>query len=273
MMKAHSKRWLAAAWRKKTAPRAIYYHSVHPSTSLSLPPEAFRQQIEWLQEQGYRFLTFSALAQQCLAGKAHEKTVSITFDDGYLDNYEYALPILASFSIPATFFVVSGMIKQTPHHTAAGQKLYPGRLMMSRKHLTELVAAGMEVASHTRSHIHLRNTLLRSRVEALDELSDSRQELEDIVGHEIVSFAYPNGQKGVFDASTRELVSQAGYRWAATTIWGHLDASFDPLEVPRMEMKADDSFSTFRAKMSGRYDFMHWIHQIRDGSRHWNELS
>ncbi len=235
-------------------------------------PDKFRRQIEWLLEEGYSFFTFSDIIQQSLAGKTQPKTVCITFDDGYLDNYEYAFPILDELKVPATFFVVSGMIKQDSQNTREGNLLYPDRLMMNKKHLTELIAAGMEVGSHTRTHIHVRQTLRRSPVKALEELVRSRSELEDITGCKVLSFAYPNGQKGVFDVATRQLLVEAGYQYAATTIWGHIGSGCNPLEVPRMEMKADDSLDIFSNKINGQYDFMRWIHHIRDGSRQWSKL-
>lgn len=272
MIKTHLKHGLAAIWRRKSAPRIIYHHSIHPSDSLSLSPDMFHRQIVWLQEEGYCFFTFSHMVQQTLAGKVQPKSVSITFDDGYLDNYEYAFPILKELGVPATFFIVSGMIKDVSENTREGNLLYPDRLMMNKRHVAELAAAGMEVGSHTRTHIHLRYMLKKSPVQALEELCSSRNELEEITGREVSSFAYPNGQKGVFDVSTRELLAEAGYQFAATTMWGQMNAGCDPLAIPRIEMRNDDSFHIFRAKMSGQYDFMGWFHQVHDGSRQWGSV-
>lgn len=263
------KRALSLIWRQKRAARVIYYHSIHPSNSYSQAPAAFRQQIEWLQANGFRFLTFSDLVNETRLKNPSDDLISITFDDGYFDNYEYAFPILNELGVPATFFLISGMICRVPQKTERGHLLYPDRLMMSRQQVTSLVSAGMEVGSHTRSHVHVRRQTLQSRGQAFDELRGSRQELEDITGHEIAGFAYPNGQKGVYDACTRDLLARAGYRYAATTIWGQVDSTTDLFEVPRMEIRADDTLDTFRAKITGRYDFVRYIHLLRDGSRRW----
>jgi peptidoglycan/xylan/chitin deacetylase (PgdA/CDA1 family) len=204
-----------------------------------------------------------------LAGQASDRTVSITFDDGYLDNYEIALPILVEYDVPATFFVVSGMIGQFPLGSERGSQLNPDRHMMTSGHLRELVSLGMEVGSHTRSHTHVRNELRRSRSNAWSETAGSRQELEDIVGTEIASFAYPNGQRGVFDAATKALLEQAGYKCAATTICGYLDQRSDPMEAPRVKVNGEDTLSVFRRKVLGKYDYLRLIHLARDGSKEW----
>lgn len=256
-------------WPKKVAPRVIYHHSIHPSLPGSLSPDCFGQHLAVLQENGYQFLTFSDLVRKVKMGKSVDKAVSVTFDDGYLDNFEYALPILLEQGIPATFFVVSAIINVNPENSTTGNKLYPSRRMMTKQHLREMVSQGMEVASHTRTHVHVRHTLEASKNRAWDEIAGSRKELEDITGVSVHSFAYPNGQRGVFNAATRDLLLEAGYKFAATTIWGYVNQDCDPLEVSRMEIKANDNLDTFIAKATGRQDFRRWIHLIRDGSRKW----
>lgn len=275
-MKTQIKHQIAANWRTKVAPRIIYYHSIHPNGSddgLSLPSGEFIRQISWLKEQGYVFLTFSDIVNQSYTGSINPKTVSITFDDGYLDNYQYAFPILKKFLVPATFFAVSALIKQESQRSREGNLLYPNRFMMTRNHIAELAANGMEVGSHTRTHIHVRETVQRSPSKALEELVRSRIELEEIAQTKILSFAYPNGQKGLFNKDTRSLLIIAGYKYAATTIWGDANKILDPLVVPRIEMKADDSFDVFQSKMNGQYDFLRLFHLIRDGNRQWEALS
>jgi len=260
---------IASVWPRRHRPRIIYHHSVHPNLEGSLSPDNFRRQIEWLRSNGYEFLNFSDLVRRALSGEIPNKAVSITFDDGYLDNYNHALPILIEEGVTATFFVASGLMQRRDGGVRIGEKLYPNRQMMSDIHLRELIASGMEVGSHTRTHIHVRNTMQRSVDVAWDELVGSRTELEEMTNSKITSFAYPNGQKGVFNASTRDLLRRAGYKYGATTIWGYVKTNSNPLEVPRIGINTDDSLNVFCAKMLGKYDFITWIHKLRDGSRKW----
>jgi peptidoglycan/xylan/chitin deacetylase (PgdA/CDA1 family) len=260
---------LSGVWPTKDAPRAIYYHSIHASLPRSQHPEEFERQISWLRERDYAFFTFSDLLASSMKGKLSPKSVAITFDDGYLDNYEYALPILLAHDVPATFFVVSGLVGEKPLSTDKSNKLYRDRYIMTKGQLHEMGQLGMEIGSHTASHIHVRRTLTLSSDKAAQELLQSRKALESIVKQPVVTFAYPNGQKGVFDTITKQLLIESGYRYAATTIWGYIGHRCDLLQVPRIEIKSDDSIETFSAKISGKYDFLRWLHYLRDGSRKW----
>lgn len=261
---------LSTFWRKKYAPRVIYYHSIHPTCDLSQTPDSFRGNLTWLQENGFQFFTFQDLLRQIRASGVPTKAVAITFDDGYRDNYTHALPILTEMRIPATFFVVSSMIKERPEPTTSGHRLYNHRVMMTQAEVRELHRQGMEIGSHTRTHVHVKRLAQQSKDRAWEELYWSRIELQDIVGTPIASFAYPNGQKGVFDNTTKSLLRETGYEYAATTIWGYInEVTCDQLETPRMEIRADDTVGTFRAKMGGKYDFLHQLHMNRDGSRYW----
>lgn len=268
-MKQKALTLLALIWPSRQSPRVLYYHSIHPSLPRSQHPTHFERQIDWLRNRGYTFFTFSDLVASGVKGELPSKSVAITFDDGYLDNYEYALPILLAHEVPATFFVVSGLVGEKPVSTDKGNKLYRDRYMMTKEQLHEMGQLGMEIGSHTASHIHVRRTLTLSADKAAQELLQSRQVLESIVKQPVVTFAYPNGQKGIFNASTKQLLIKSGYRYAATTIWGYMDHHCDLLQVPRIEIKSDDSIETFSAKISGKYDFLRWLHYLRDGSRKW----
>jgi peptidoglycan/xylan/chitin deacetylase (PgdA/CDA1 family) len=93
----------------------------------------------------------------CQAGRNMGGTLSITFDDGYLDNYEFAAPMLRKLGLPATFFVTSGFIDS--ELTAPWDTALPVRpRWMGWEHLRGLVAQGFEIGSHTHTHINMANT-------------------------------------------------------------------------------------------------------------------
>lgn len=249
--------------------RILYYHSVHPTAPLAVRPQAFAAQLSWLRENGRRVVLFREAAAACHAGSLDTTTVAITFDDGYGDNARYALPALAAEGFSATFFVISGFVGRSTSDCGAEAHLYGGRSMMTSDQLRGLVAAGMEIGSHTRSHVHVRRLIERDPGAALEELRGSREDLESITGAAVESFAYPNGQKGVFSPATQMMLATSGYRWAATTMWGALSATCDPLQLPRIEIRHDDSTAVFGAKLRGRYDFLTPYCHLVDRSRRW----
>ena len=130
-----------------------------------------------------------------------DKSVAITFDDGYLSNYEIALPLLAAQGATATIFVVTSWV---------GTKGYCGW-----SELRALQQAGWSIQSHTRSHPFL-SQLSESEVRA--ELETSKQDLEQHLGTPVVTLSLPNGDypRKPLD----RLIQESGYQWVATSRWG-----------------------------------------------------
>src|SRR5437870_3556674 len=107
-----SGRWIAGEPARRVV--VLCYHSIHPTKSFaSATPVVFSQHLDWLAER----CDVVPLAQIVRGGATEARArpaVVITFDDGYLDNYEYAFPILASRGLPATFFVTVGLLEKDP---------------------------------------------------------------------------------------------------------------------------------------------------------------
>lgn len=270
MLKRRLKTIASFMWPRRKAPRVIYYHSVHPTLNLSIKPALLDGHLDWLQTNDFEIVTFSQLVKRVRAGYGSSKLVAITFDDGYLDNYEYAVPILLRRRVPATFFVVTGLINDSDHLSSnAGYHLYGDRLMLTRSQLREMYACGFEIGSHTRSHVNVGKTNQQSESILMDELVGSRKDLEDCLGAPVICFAYPYGQKGFFNDKTARHVRLAGYHYAAVTIWGHVSPRVNPLEIPRMEIKFDDSLDVFKRKIMGKHDYMRYYHLAFDRSAIW----
>lgn len=171
-----------ADYRRTGAP-ILMYHAVGPHgdtkwpDSLIMPEELFEDQLRYLKEQGYEIVTVEQLAKRLEQGASVEKYVGMTFDDGYKNNYEVVLPLLKKYDAKASFFVVNQFIGSSIH--------------MNRQEIKELIAAGMELGSHTTSHAPL--TKIDEKYLAW-ELATSRYYLKtDFDRYVVRTLAYPNG--------------------------------------------------------------------------------
>jgi len=115
--------------------------------------------------------------------------VAITFDDGFENFREHALPLLAEFRLPATVFVVSGYCGRTNNWPSQSNQV-PRLPLMSWSALKEVVSAGCELGAHTMTHPDL--TVLRL-ADAEREMCESRSEIEQRIGSPVRSFAFPYG--------------------------------------------------------------------------------
>lgn len=191
--------------RTKGVPLPILvYHVVRPSypsdspavRSLALTPEVFDAQMDYLRVSGYRVIRFSDLEAHFMSGvplPAHP--IILSFDDGWQSQFTYALPILEKYRYPATFFVFTNAI---------GRKGF-----FTWDELRSMVAAGMTVGGHSRSHPYL--TSISSEAELWSEIFESKQQLETELGVSVNEFAYPFGR---YNATIVSLVQKAGYRSA-----------------------------------------------------------
>jgi len=187
--------------------------------ALTVPPPAFRREMEWISRHGFHAITqemlFAALE---LGNSLPPKPVLITFDDGYRDVLWNAAPVLAHLHMPATDYVITERIS--------------GRdpSFLTWPELTDLQRLGVEIGSHTVNHVALPYVDPRT---ALAQLVDSRGALERHLGHPAQWFAYP---EGAVDRAVVRLVREAGYVLAVTTRPGALQSARDPFELRRYEV-------------------------------------
>jgi peptidoglycan/xylan/chitin deacetylase (PgdA/CDA1 family) len=225
----------------------LCYHALSDRwpAALSTTPGRFEAQISLLARRGYRGVTFLDAARGSDAGRA----VAITFDDAYRSVLELARPILDRFGMPATVFVSTAFAgAQSPMSWEGIDRWlsteHSGELMpMSWDELGQLVEAGWEIGSHTRTHARL--TALDDR--ALDEeLVGSREDLRRALGLTCRSLAYPYGDH---DRRVVERTRAAGYE-AAGTLPARLPRGNDPHAYPRIGIYRRDDGWRFRLKVS-----------------------
>lgn len=186
---------------------------------LTVRTDDFRAEMQYLVDNGYETVSLADL-YLAMAGMQDlpAKPVALTFDDGGLDNYEVAFPILQEHGLVGTFFVIT--------------KTVGGDGQMTWDHLREMAAAGMSIQSHTVSHPDLRG-VPAARLES--ELADSSQAIADGVGERSYVLSYP---AGAYNGTVIEATKAAGYVMAVTTDQGAEGQPSAVYELTRRRVQA-----------------------------------
>lgn len=221
-----------------------------PFRGLVLPPARFARQMRALHRLGWRGLSMRDL-EPYLRGEKQGKVVGITLDDGYVNNFDHALPVLRELGFTATSFVVSRQI--------GGSNLWdraigvPAAPLMDLEQLRAWMDAGMEVGAHTCNHVDL---AVCEPGRAREEIVRCKQELEQALGTEIRSFCYPYGR---YRPEHVEMVRGAGYALATTSESLRARWDDDLLELPRISVWLSTALPLLLAKVGT--DLEHWRRQ------------
>ena len=175
----------------------LYYHSIEPSESneLILAPERLREQLQYIKDAGYTTLTMREVYDHLVNNAPiPEKSILITFDDGYMDNYTYAYPLLKEFNMKATIFLMT---------VGVDEGFY-----ISSDQMKEMSDYGIDIECHTINHVRLGEL---SYEEQLKEITESRDFIEKVTGKDVISIAYPYGN---YNDDTLRAVQDAGYSLA-----------------------------------------------------------
>jgi peptidoglycan/xylan/chitin deacetylase (PgdA/CDA1 family) len=212
------------------------------SPQLEITPSRFAEQMDRLAGAGYRTVSIeSALGLNATA--LPEKPLVLTFDDGTLDFWEHARPVLARHGFTATLFVVSGYVGgESSWDRELGE---PARPLMSWEQLAELQAEGFEIGSHTHDH---RPLIGLAEEEAREQLVRSRNVIGERLGRAPRFVAYP---RGFYTERDKALAREAGYDGACAVIlvWSHLWRS-NRWELKRMTVKGHESMLRFRLRLA-----------------------
>jgi len=189
----------------------------------------FREAILWLKE-NFEPISLEEAQRRIRSGRNDRASVSITFDDGYAVNCEYALPLLIEEGIPCTYFVSSRpVLEGTPfgHDSAMGKYFAPNRV----GELRQLAEAGVEIGAHTRTHVDLGR--LRDTDRLFDELVTARNELEAALSVPIRYFAFPFGMHRNLSAAAFRLAREAGYAGVCSAYGGYNFPGDDAFHIQR----------------------------------------
>ena len=237
-----------ATWRRSV--RVLYYHSISDTPMRSsVSPSAFERQLEYLRRAGYALISLSqAVDRLATRTSLPDHSVVVTFDDGFEDNYEHALPILARFRVPATVFLTASYIGTDRLPTLTRTDFMPRPLNWQQ--VAGMRASGVEFGSHTLTHPMLSHL---SPEQARREIADSKRLIEDKLGAPVTAFCYP---KGDFNPSVKRLVREEGYRAACTTRPGVNGPGIDLFALRRTYVSRRDTPGEFAKKAAGGYDLL-----------------
>jgi peptidoglycan/xylan/chitin deacetylase (PgdA/CDA1 family) len=249
--------WLSlryAWWRPAVDPqfpRILMYHMITPArpgarfNGLRVDPAMFERQLRWLRARGWQSFTVGELIDHAAA--LPERSFAITFDDGYADNLHRALPLLRKYRCKATLYLVvererDWSAERKAHHNEGELGREP---KLSDAQVRELLDSGcFELASHSMTHANFERLDAEA---ARQELSASRQALEQRFGRTVSSFAWPFG---LYRPSHLDLVRRAGYASAVSTREGIDDPNrWNPMVLSRIRISGRDSWLAFLLKM------------------------
>ncbi|MEI7025949.1 polysaccharide deacetylase family protein [Paenibacillus sp. y28] len=206
----------------------LNYHSIaiDPGNPAALTPDKLEAQLSYLAEEGYTTLTlqqFTDIMED--KQKPPAKPVLLTFDDGYTDNYETAMPLIRKYDFHATLFMTPGWVDK------------PGYL--SWEQVKEMQKAGWDVMPHGMSHPKL-NQLNAER--QAQEIIEARKLIEAQLGVTADIFCYPYG---LYNKQTLAILKEQGFRYAFTIDQGFTDPGQQPLQLKRIFVDGNQSLPSF----------------------------
>lgn len=232
-------------------PRILMYHMVSEHrpgakfNKLRVPPAMFEYQVRWLKENGWHFALMSELSDP---DRLPAKTVAITFDDGFQDNWRNAHPVLQKYGARATLYLVVDRFERDwstskkAHHDSGELMREP---KLSDDEVRTMLASGCwELGGHTLTHANLAR--LDEAAKAA-EIAGGREQLEQRFDTPVRSFAYPFG---IYDAQDVRLTEAAGFDNAVTTVEGiDADICARRFELSRVKVSGKDNRLAFRLRL------------------------
>ena len=222
----------------KTVPIfSVFYHRVadtHPNP-WSMNVASFKEQILWMKDR-FDMISLDEVQRRIRSGVNERPAISITFDDGYAENCEFALPFLIEQQVPVTYFITTEHITKQipfPHDVEAGVEL-PINTVESLKALAN---AGIEIGAHTRTHPDM--GAVSDPAEIFDEVIAGTREMESLLGIKMRHFAFPFGQYVNLNVDAFMLLKQQGFESVSSAYGGWNEVGGDSFHIQRVHGDPD----------------------------------
>lgn len=210
----------------------LFYHRIANTipNDWTMSNAQFERQMHWL-KQNFDMISLAEAQRRIECGYNDRVSATITFDDGYADNCQRAIPFLLEQQIPFTYFValdfaISG--QPFPHDVQAGQPLRPNSIAQ----LQDMARAGVDIGAHTRTHADLGTT--NDAAVLFDEIVAARDELADAVETAVDYFAFPFGKHANMSDQAFHIARQAGIRGVCSAYGNYNRPRSDAFHIQRI---------------------------------------
>ncbi len=226
---------------KYTVPILTYHNIGYEKVGHFVSPDNFTKQMQYIKKNGYEVITFDELVKGIKNKKIFKRnTVVLTFDDGYKDNFENALPVLKRFGFPAIVFLITDFI---------GNK----NNFLNWDEIRLMSKDNISFGGHTKTHFYLGNA--QDDKSTREQIAGCKKVIEQEISTPVDYFCYPTGG---FNETAKEIVKASGYKGACTTNRGLFRFNKDVYELKRIKVTNSDMSNPFSfwIKLSGYYNLL-----------------
>lgn len=227
----------------------LLYHRVSDQfkDNVTIGIEQFDQQMAYLAD---NFVTVSLkeIVEGAIKRNSSKPIIAVSFDDGYLDNFENAAPILLKYQLPCTFFICTEKIRDNKPFDHDLRALGFGLDNMSWDQVIKMKNWGLHFGSHTLNHVNLADT---SDGEALHELKGSLNDIRTKLNQDNIFIAYPYGGKQHITPERRQMIKQVGYSACFSAYGGCNDLNIDLFNIKRIAINWAFDMMAFKARLKG----------------------
>lgn len=228
-------------WRTSRQGRApisvVFYHRVADvvPNAWTISRDQFAAQMDWLRHHA-EVISLTEARERLVRRRNNRPAVCLTFDDGYAENCEFAIPYLLKAGLPCTYFVTSHNTSAQvpfPHDVAAGFPLQPN----TRQQIQDMSREGVEIGAHTRTHCDLGTVTHPARI--YDEIVGSGEDLADWISRPVRYFAFPYGMPQNISLAALRVAREAGYQSVCSAYGGYNFPGQDPFQILRFHGDPD----------------------------------
>ena len=248
--------------------KVLMYHRVLEDRPAKTSPwhyvttDEFEQQMKWLDLLGYNTITFEDY-QMYLEGKLTlpKKSIMITFDDGYLDTFTNALPIMRKYNMRGVIFVMGDRSLEFTNWEGDNEEAVCE--LMSDEQVRIADSHGFEIGAHSYHHLDLYDLNLKK---VRDQVSKSRDSLNETLGKEILSFAYPYGR---VNSEVQEIVKEEGFKFGCGVYTGPPKFFDNRYDIRRLAIEQPVSLFSFLLKILTPIEYLHWFYnELKNAGKH-----